>query len=65
MIILFGIYLIKLMSLVFLPVIIKFGDNVIRKDPIVWINPLKSIYHILNTNNLFGVIYNIFLWRKS
>lgn len=59
MIILFGIYLIKLMSLVFLPVIIKFGDNVIRKNPIVWINPLKSIYHILNTNNLFGVIYNI------
>lgn len=54
--ILFGIYIIKVLSLVFFPILIAKGLNV---NPTVWINPMDSIKYITKSNTLYGIIYNI------
>lgn len=54
--ILFGIYIIKVLSLVFFPILIVKGLNL---NPTVWINPMDSIKYIIESNSLYGIIYNI------
>ena len=54
--ILYGIYIIKVLSLVFFPILIAKGLNV---NPTVFINPIDSIIYIIKSNNLYGIIYNI------
>lgn len=54
--ILFGIYIIKVLSLVFFPILIVKGLNI---NPTVWINPMDSIKYIIKSNTLYGIIYNI------
>lgn len=54
--ILFGIYIIKVLSLVFFPILITKGVNV---NPTVWLNPIDSIKYIIKSNTLYGIIYNI------
>ena len=54
--ILFGIYIIKVLSLVFFPILITRGLNV---NPTVFINPIESIKYIIKSNTLYGIIYNI------
>lgn len=56
MLILFGIYIIKVLSLVFFPILIVKGLNV---NPTVWLNPIHSIIYIIKSNSLYGIIYNI------
>lgn len=56
MIIIFGIYIIKVLSLVFFPVLIAKGLNI---KPTVFLNPIDSIKYIIKSNNLYGIIYNI------
>lgn len=54
--ILFGIYIIKVLSLVFFPILIAKGLNV---NPTVFLNPVDSIKYIVKSNSLYGIIYNI------
>lgn len=54
--ILFGIYIINVLSLVFFPILIAKGLNV---NPTVFFNPMDSIKYIIKSNNLYGIIYNI------
>ncbi|MGG7161196.1 VanZ family protein [Clostridium baratii] len=54
--ILFGIYIIKVLSLVFFPILITKGLNV---NPTVFLNPVDSIKYIIKSNSLYGIIYNI------
>ena len=54
--ILFGIYIIKVLSLVFFPILIAKGVNV---NPTVWLNPMDSIKYIVKSNTLYGITYNI------
>lgn len=58
-IILFQIYIIKVISLVFFPITFQFGSCIIIRLPIIWINPIDSWIHIIQSNNLYGIIYNI------
>lgn len=59
MIILYGIYLIKFMSLVFFPILLNLGENLVNLKPTIFLNPIKSISYIISTNNIFGIAYNI------
>lgn len=56
---LFGIYVIKVLSLVFFPISITIGGNSVNVSPTVWFNPIKSISYIVKSNTLYGIIYNI------
>ena len=58
-IILFGIYILKVISLVFFPIVFQFGNNVIRRSPIVFLNPITSITYIFKHNDVNGIFYNI------
>lgn len=57
--VLLGIYIIKVLSLVFFPIQIKIGANSKIINPTVWLNPINSIYYIIKSNTLYGIIYNI------
>ena len=59
MIILFGIYVLKVISLVFFPIIFQFGDNIVRRNPIIFLNPITSIIYIFKYNDFNGIFYNI------
>lgn len=56
---LFGVYIIKVIALVFFPVLLTVGINSIKLNPTVWINPMDSIRYILKNNDLYGIVYNI------
>lgn len=57
--VLFGIYIIKILSLVFFPIALTIGVNSINVAPTVWLNPIDSIKYIIKSNTLYGIIYNI------
>lgn len=57
--VLFGIYIIKVLALVFFPILIKIGDNSVNVNPTVFLNPVDSIKYIVKSNSLYGIIYNI------
>lgn len=56
---LFGIYIIKVLTLVFFPISITIGCNSVNVSPTVWLNPIKSISYIIKSNTLYRIIYNI------
>lgn len=57
--IIFGIYIFKVISLVFFPILIQFGSNIIERSPIIWLNPINSWIHIIKNNDIYGILYNI------
>lgn len=59
-IIIFSIYIFKIISLVFFPIVFQIGANIVKKYPVIWLNPVDSWISIISSNNLYGVIYNIF-----
>lgn len=58
-VLLFGIYIIKIISLVWFPILIQFGSNIIVRSPIIWLNPINSWIHIIKNNDIYGILYNI------
>lgn len=56
---LFGIYIIKVLSLVFFPILITIGGNSVNISPTVFLNPINSISYIVKSNTLYGIVYNI------
>ncbi|AIY83428.1 vanZ like family protein [Clostridium baratii str. Sullivan] len=59
-ILLFGIYIIELLSLVLFPIAFNFGKGIVNRSPTVWLNPMDSIIYIIKSNDVTGIIYNIF-----
>lgn len=57
--IIFGIYLFKVISLVFFPIVIQFGSNIIVRSPTIWLNPVNSWIYIIKNNDIYGILYNI------
>lgn len=53
------IYLFKVISLVFFPIVIQFGSNLIVRLPTIWLNPINSWMDIIKNNDIYGILYNI------
>lgn len=59
MTIILGVYLIKVISLVFFPIVLQIGVNIVNKNPIIFLNPIKSWIFIIKNFNIYGIVYNI------
>ncbi len=55
----FFMYLLKVISLVFFPIMFQFGDEITKLEPIIWLNPIYSWIYIFKSHTILGSIYNI------
>lgn len=55
----FNIYIFGLISKVYFPLTIAWGENIKYRGPIIILNPIKSIIMIFNKGGVDGFVYNI------
>ncbi len=55
----FNIYIFGVISKVYFPLTMAWGENIKYRGPIIILNPIKSIIIIFNKGGLDGFVYNI------